>query len=102
MKILVTGAACFIGYHVTLRLRERGDTVIGIDNLSDYYDVELKKARRASIEAHPNATSFKFAKLDLTDRDSTAQLFATEQAQRVIHLAAQPGVRYSLINPHAY
>lgn len=102
MKVLVTGAAGFIGYHVTLRLLERGDTVIGIDNLSDYYDVELKKARLASIEAHPNATSFKFTKLDLVERDSAAQLFVTEQPQRVIHLAAQPGVRYSLINPHAY
>jgi UDP-glucuronate 4-epimerase len=102
MKVLVTGAAGFIGYHVALKLLERGDTVIGVDNLNDYYDVDLKKARLASIEAHPNAAGFKFTKLDLADRDGTAQLFATEQPQRVVHLAAQAGVRYSLINPHAY
>lgn len=102
MKVLVTGAAGFIGYHVTLKLLDRGDTVIGIDNLNDYYDVELKKARLASIEAHVNAKSFKFTRLDLADRASTDQLFANEQPQRVIHLAAQAGVRYSLINPHAY
>jgi UDP-glucuronate 4-epimerase len=102
MKVLVTGVAGFIGYHVTLKLLDRGDTVIGIDNLNDYYDVELKKARLASIETHANAKSFKFTKLDLADRDSTDQLFATEQPQSVVHLAAQAGVRYSLINPHAY
>ncbi len=102
MKVIVTGAAGFIGYHVTLKLLERGDTVLGVDNLNDYYDVALKQARLASVEAHPNAARFKFAKLDLADRDGTAGLFATEQPQRVVHLAAQAGVRYSLINPHAY
>lgn len=102
MKVLVTGAAGFIGYHVTLKLLDRGDTVIGIDNLNDYYDVELKKARLASIEAHANVKNFKFTKLDLADRDSTDQLFAAEQPQSVVHLAAQAGVRYSLINPYAY
>lgn len=102
MKILVTGVAGFIGYHVVLRLIERGDNVIGVDSLNNYYDVGLKNARLASIKAHDNAANFSFIKLDLVDSDSTAQLFATEQPQRVIHLAAQPGVRYSLINPHAY
>ena len=102
MKILLTGVAGFIGYHAALRLLDRGDTVIGIDNVNDYYDVRLKEARLASIAAHPNAADFKFIKLDLAERDATAQLFATEQPQRVIHLAAQAGVRYSLINPHAY
>jgi UDP-glucuronate 4-epimerase len=102
MKILVTGVAGFIGYHVALRLIERGDNVIGVDSLNNYYDVGLKDARLASIKAHDNAVNFSFIKLDLADNDSTAQLFATEQPQRVVHLAAQPGVRYSLINPHAY
>jgi UDP-glucuronate 4-epimerase len=102
MKVLLTGAAGFIGYHAALRLLERGDSVIGIDNLNDYYDVSLKQARLSSIQAHANVANFTFIKLDLADRESMAQLFQEQMPQCVLHLAAQPGVRYSLINPHAY
>ncbi len=102
MKVLVTGAAGFIGYHVANRLLERGDTVVGVDNLNDYYDVSLKLARLASIQANPNAKSFKFVKLDLAEQAATANLFSDEKPDSVIHLAAQAGVRYSLENPHAY
>jgi UDP-glucuronate 4-epimerase len=102
MKVLVTGVAGFIGMHVALTLLQRGDTVIGVDNLNDYYDVTLKEARLKAIEAHPKATNFSFIKLDLSDREATESLFAEQQPQRVVHLAAQAGVRYSLINPHAY
>lgn len=102
MKILVTGAAGFIGYHVTMALLSRGDEVVGVDNLNDYYDVRLKEARLAQIQAHQNAEKFKFIKQDLADTQATAEIFASEQVQRVIHLAAQAGVRYSLENPHAY
>ena len=96
---LVTGAAGFIGMHTSLRLLARGDQVIGIDNLNDYYDVALKQARLARLQAHAN---FRFHKLDVADRQGVAELFAAEKPQRVIHLAAQAGVRYSLTNPHAY
>lgn len=99
MKFLVTGAAGFIGFHVSERLLAAGHQVIGIDNLNDYYDVSLKQARLNLIENHPN---FRFQKLDLADREGMADLFAAEKPQRVIHLAAQAGVRYSLENPHAY
>ena len=99
MKILVTGAAGFIGMHVCERLLAQGDTVVGIDNLNDYYDVALKEARLARLTSNP---AFSFHKLDVADRDGMAQLFAQERPQRVIHLAAQAGVRYSLKNPHAY
>jgi UDP-glucuronate 4-epimerase len=99
MSILVTGAAGFIGYHVTRRLLDRGDTIVGLDNLNAYYDVSLKEARLARLTKHPG---FRFAKLDLADREGMASLFATEQPQRIVHLAAQAGVRYSLENPHAY
>lgn len=99
MKFLVTGAAGFIGFHVSERLLAAGHQVIGIDNLNDYYDVNLKYARLNLIENHPN---FRFQKLDLADRQGMADLFASEKPQRVIHLAAQAGVRYSLENPHAY
>ncbi len=102
MKILVTGAAGFIGHQTTLKLLARGDTVIGVDNLNDYYDVSLKEARLQDIAKHPQASNFKFIKLDLADTSATEDLFKAEQPQRVIHLAAQPGVRYSLQNPHAY
>ena len=102
MKILLTGVAGFIGYHVALKLLARGDTVIGVDNLNNYYDVRLKQARLADIEARQNAKNFSFIKLDLADNAATQQLFAHEKPDSVIHLAAQAGVRYSLENPHAY
>jgi UDP-glucuronate 4-epimerase len=98
-KILVTGAAGFIGYHTAARLLERGDTVVGLDSMSDYYDVSLKEARLARLS--PNAR-FRFERLDVADRDRMAALFARERFDRVVHLAAQAGVRYSLTNPHAY
>ena len=98
-KILVTGAAGFIGYHTAARLLERGDTVVGLDSMSDYYDVSLKEARLARLR--PN-DGFRFERGDVADRDRMAALFARERFDRVIHLAAQAGVRYSLINPHAY
>jgi UDP-glucuronate 4-epimerase len=97
--ILVTGAAGFIGYHVTRRLLERGDTVVGLDNLNDYYDVGLKKARLNKLEAAPK---FRFEKIDVADQSSVDSLFQRERPRRVIHLAAQAGVRYSLTNPHSY
>jgi len=99
MNYLVTGAAGFIGYFVTLRLLEEGHQVTGLDNLNDYYDVSLKLARLAQLEAKP---AFKFAKLDLADRAGMAELFAVNKFDRVIHLAAQAGVRYSIENPLAY
>ena len=98
-KILVTGAAGFIGYHTATRLLARGDTVVGLDSLSDYYDVSLKEARLARLR--PNKT-FRFEHLDVANRDAIAGLFARERFDRVVHLAAQAGVRYSLLNPHAY
>jgi UDP-glucuronate 4-epimerase len=97
--ILVTGAAGFIGYHVARRLLERGDSVAALDNLNDYYDVSLKTARLKALEAFPR---FRFVKMDLADRDGVNELFQREKPRRVIHLAAQAGVRYSLTNPHAY
>lgn len=99
MKILVTGAAGFIGYHAAQRLIERGDDVVGLDNLDEYYDVTLKHARLAELQHEPN---FRFVKLDLADRDAMASLFARERFQRVVHLAAQAGVRHSLQAPFAY
>ncbi len=99
MRIIVTGAAGFIGFHVAKRLLERGDEVIGIDNLSDYYDVRLKQDRLAQIR---NQSGFTFHKQDLVEHEAVAQLFQEIRAERVIHLAAQAGVRYSLENPHAY
>ena len=99
MKILVTGAAGFIGYHVARRQLERGDAVVGLDNLNAYYDVSLKEARLARLRESPG---FSFAKVELADRDAVAALFAAERPERVVHLAAQAGVRYSLQNPHAY
>ncbi|NKF21654.1 NAD-dependent epimerase [Solimonas marina] len=99
MKILVTGAAGFIGFHTAQRLLARGDEVVGIDNLNDYYDVALKQARVAELEKH---AGFRFQHLDFADRDGMAALFARERFPRVIHLGAQAGVRYSLKNPHAY
>ena len=98
-NILVTGAAGFIGYHVSRRLIERGDKVIGLDNLNDYYDVRLKRARLSELEKLPE---FRFSKLDITDQAGVNELFQREQPDRVVHLAAQAGVRYSLTNPHPY
>ena len=102
MRVLVTGAAGFIGFHVAQALIARGDTVIGIDNLNDYYDVSLKEARLNELQAQPNASHFQFIKLDIADTKATLDLFTTHKPQRVVHLAAQAGVRYSLQNPHAY
>lgn len=99
MKILVTGAAGFIGFHTAKALLDRGDAVVGLDNLNDYYDVTLKKARLGQIEGR---NGFQFVKADLADRGAIADLFEREKFDRVIHLAAQAGVRYSLENPHAY
>lgn len=99
MKFLVTGAAGFIGFHVSERLLAAGYQVIGIDNLNDYYDVNLKLARLDLLKKHAR---FRFDKIDLADREAMATLFSREQFQRVIHLGAQAGVRYSLENPHAY
>src|SRR5690554_1409948 len=127
MKILVTGSAGFIGFHLAQRLLERGDTVVGIDNINDYYDINLKYARLAETgisrddiarsERHPELVSgslenllvqsnkypnYRFAKIDLTDKDRIMQLFEQEKFDKVCNLAAQAGVRYSLENPHAY
>ncbi|MCQ4106600.1 NAD-dependent epimerase [Erwinia persicina] len=99
MKYLVTGAAGFIGFHVTQRLLAAGHQVVGLDNLNDYYDVNLKTARLDLINTHSN---FTFVKGDLADREGIAELFRSQRFQRVIHLAAQAGVRYSLENPLAY
>ena len=99
MKILVTGAAGFIGMHTAKRLLERGDEVVGIDNLNDYYDPRLKLSRLEQLKPYSN---FTFVKGDITDRSTVDALFAEEEPNRVINLAAQPGVRYSLKNPYAY
>jgi len=99
MKVLVTGAAGFIGSHAAERLLSRGDSVVGLDNLNDYYDVSLKLARLERLKKHAN---FSFAKLDLADRKAIPALFDSERFQRVVHLGAQAGVRYSLQNPLAY
>ncbi len=99
MKILLTGAAGFIGMTTAQRLLARGDEVVGLDNLNDYYDVTLKQARLARLTPHPG---FRFVQMDVADRPGMEALFAAERFDRVIHLAAQAGVRYSLKNPHAY
>ena len=99
LNVLVTGAAGFIGFHLCQQLLARGDKVVGLDNLNDYYDVRLKKDRLACLEKSPQ---FSFHKLDLIDRNSIEQLFANQTFDVVVNLAAQAGVRYSLKNPHAY
>lgn len=98
-KFLVTGAAGFIGFHVSRRLLDRGDQVVGLDNLNDYYDVRLKYDRLTQLDGQ---TQFRLVKADLADRAALQELFETERPEVVIHLAAQAGVRYSLENPHAY
>ncbi len=98
-NLLVTGVAGFVGFHLCQRLLDRGDTIIGIDNLNDYYDVSLKQAR---LEQLKNRSGFSFKKLDLADREGINQLFAQGNFEQVAHLAAQAGVRYSLKNPYAY
>src|ERR1700686_4815782 len=99
LNVLVTGAAGFIGYHVSKRLLDRGDQVIGVDNLNDYYDPKLKEARLATLQGR---AGFRFVRLDISDGSGMRQLFESERPQRVVNLAAQAGVRYSLINPQAY
>jgi UDP-glucuronate 4-epimerase len=98
-KYLVTGVAGFIGFHVSRTLLDRGDEVVGLDNVNSYYDVRLKERRLAQIEGRER---FRFVRADLADRETLARLFADERFDVVIHLAAQAGVRYSLENPHAY
>ena len=99
MKYLVTGSAGFIGFYVCQRLIAQGHQIVGVDNLNDYYEVTLKQDRLKQLLSVPG---FRFEQLDLSDRNGIASLFAKEKFQRVIHLAAQAGVRYSLINPESY
>ncbi len=99
MKVLVTGAAGFIGMHCSARLLARGDDVLGVDSLSDYYDVRLKQARLAQLSSLPG---FRFEQLDISDQAGMKRLFDAERPQRVLHLAAQPGVRYSISHPEPY
>jgi len=99
VKLLVTGAAGFIGFHTARLLLERGDEVLGVDNLNAYYDPALKHARLEILMRYP---AFRFAKIDVAEREPMQDLFAREKFQRVVHLAAQAGVRYSIENPHAY
>ena len=99
MKILVTGAAGFIGFYTAKQLLERGETVVGLDNFNDYYDVRLKESRAAVLEPFDN---FSMVRLDLADRAGMEALFAKEKFDKVVHLAAQAGVRYSIENPHSY
>src|SRR5688572_19835167 len=108
MKILLTGVAGFIGFHLARRLLERGDAVTGVDNLNAYYDVKLKEARLRRLDPGPSPASagargdFKFIKADIADRAAMEKVFAAGRFDAVVNLAAQAGVRYSLENPHAY
>jgi len=99
MKILVTGAAGFIGFSTAKQLLDRGDTVVGLDNFNDYYDVSLKEARAAILDSYDN---FSMQRIDLADRGAMEKLFAEGGFEKVVHLAAQAGVRYSIENPHTY
>src|SRR5690348_13478351 len=99
MTLLVTGAAGFIGFHTARRFLERGDAVVGLDSLNAYYDVTLKEKRLELLRAYP---SFRFERLDLADAAAVGALFASERFHRVVHLAAQAGVRYSLQEPLTY
>jgi UDP-glucuronate 4-epimerase len=99
VKLLLTGAAGFIGFHTARALLERGDEVVGLDNLNAYYDPNLKSARLAILEREPR---FRFVMIDVSDRAAMQELFEREKFQRVVHLAAQAGVRYSIQNPHVY
>lgn len=100
--IFVTGVAGFIGFHVAQQLLSRGESVVGIDNLNDYYDIALKQARLDALSRHVNAHQFQFFKQDIADYAALTALFTQVNPSHVVHLAAQAGVRYSLINPHAY
>ena len=99
MRILVTGAAGFIGAHTAKALLARGDEVVGIDNFNPYYDLVLKRARLVELQNNPR---FEFQSIDLTEKKSLNDLYTGVKPDRIIHLAAQPGVRYSLENPQAY
>ncbi|HEV2720810.1 MAG TPA: GDP-mannose 4,6-dehydratase, partial [Thermoanaerobaculia bacterium] len=99
MNVLVTGAAGFIGYHVCQRLLARGDVVVGVDNVNDYYDTKLKEARLGLL---CGAKNFHFVRQNIADAPAMRELFAESKPQRVVNLAAQAGVRYSLVNPQAY
>ena len=99
MKVLVTGAAGFIGFHTAVKLLDRGDDVVGLDNFNDYYDVSLKESRAAVLDDYEN---FAMVRLDLADRAGMESLFESEKFDKVVHLAAQAGVRYSIENPHSY
>jgi UDP-glucuronate 4-epimerase len=99
VKLLVTGAAGFIGFHTARLLLERGDEVVGLDNLNAYYDPALKNARLEILQRH---AGFRFLKIDVADREAMENVFSAEKFERVVHLAAQAGVRYSIVNPHVY
>jgi len=102
MKVLVTGVGGFIGFHVSKYLLKRGDAVVGLDNLNEYYDVRIKEARLTQLQQCAESRRFEFIRLDLTDQPGMEELFTHQKPERVVHLAAQAGVRYSLTNPHAY
>lgn len=102
MSVLITGAAGFIGFHVASKLLSRGEQVVGLDNLNDYYDVSLKEARLEQLRAHPNQHSFEFVRADVSDDEMISSVFREHDVSSVIHLAAQAGVRYSIENPRAY